>query len=482
MKDLVRIRPESFFADRFNVTASLMEKVLGSSLVGRVDDADIYLEYCINEELQLEEGAVKKASRHVSQGAGVRALSGARTGYAHTDDISIQNLEEAARQARAIADRAATSATVAVPSRGKPHDLYSLAEPPIVTELARKLELLRKVDAACRAADPRVRQVIASLSSEEVVVLVATASGWTIGDIRPLTRLNVTAIAEDNGKREIGSFGGGGRVAFDFFLQEERWRRFAGEAARQAALKLRAVDAPAGAMTVVLGPGWPGILLHEAVGHGLEGDFNRKGTSTFAGRLGQKVASELVTVIDDGTIPNRRGSLNVDDEGTPTGRTVLIEKGILTGYMQDRLNARLMGMTPTGNGRRESYAHPPMPRMTNTFMLAGEDDPEDIIRSVRHGLYAVTFGGGQVDITSGKFVFSASEAYLIEDGRIGAPVKGATLIGNGPEALTRVSRVGRDLKLDEGVGTCGKEGQSVPVGVGLPTVRIDEMTVGGTAV
>jgi TldD protein len=324
--------------------------------------------------------------------------------------------------------------------------------------------------------------VIASLSSEEVVVLVATASGWTIGDIRPLTRLNVTAIAEDNGRREIGSYGGGGRVGFDFFLEEERWRRFAGEAARQAALKLRAVDAPAGAMTVVLGPGWPGILLHEAVGHGLEGDFNRKGTSTFAGRMGQKVASELVTVIDDGTIPNRRGSLNVDDEGTPTGRTVLIEKGILTGYMQDRLNARLMGMTPTGNGRRESYAHPPMPRMTNTFMLAGEDDPEDIIRSVRHGLYAVTFGGGQVDITSGKFVFSASEAYLIEDGRVGAPVKGATLIGNGPEALTRVSRVGRDLKLDEGVGTCGKEGQSVPVGVGLPTVRIDEMTVGGTAV
>ena len=482
MKDLAQIRPESFFADRFNVTASLMEKVLGSSLIGRVDDADIYLEYCINEDLQLEEGAVKKASRHVSQGAGVRALSGTRTGYAHTDDISIQNLEEAARQARAIADRASASTAVAVPSRGKPHDLYALSEPPVVTELTRKLDLLRKVDAACRAADPRVKQVIVSLSSEQVVMLIATATGWTVGDIRPLTRLNVTAIAEEGGRREMGSHGGGGRVPLEFFLEADRWRRFAGEAARQAVLKLGAVNAPAGAMTVVLGPGWPGILLHEAVGHGLEGDFNRKGTSAFAGRMGQKVASELVTVVDDGTLASRRGSLNVDDEGTPTGRTVLIEKGILRGYMQDRLNARLMGTTPTGNGRRESYAHPPMPRMTNTFMLAGEDAPEDIIRSVKRGLYAVTFGGGQVDITSGRFVFSANEAYLIEDGRVAAPVKGATLIGNGPEALTRVSRVGGDLALDEGVGTCGKDGQSVPVGVGLPTTRIDDMTVGGTAV
>jgi TldD protein len=482
MANLARVRPESFFSDRFNVTASLIERVLGSNLIGRVDDADIYLEYCINEELQLEEGTVKKASRHVSQGAGVRALSGTRTGYAYTDDISIQNLEEAARQARAIADRASAPGVVAVPSRGRPHDLYNLAEPPVVTELARKLDLLRKVDAACRAADQRVTQVIASLASEDVVTLIATASGWMVGDIRPLTRLNVTAIAEENGKREIGSHGGGGRVQFDFFLEDDRWRRFAVEAARQAVLKLRAVAAPAGAMTVVLGPGWPGILLHEAVGHGLEGDFNRKGTSAFAGRMGQKVASALVTVVDDGTIPNRRGSLNVDDEGTPTGRTVLIENGILTGYMQDRLNARLMGMKPTGNGRRESYAHPPLPRMTNTFMLAGEDDPGDILRSVKHGLYAVTFGGGQVDITSGKFVFSASEAYLIEDGRVTAPVKGATLIGSGPEALTRVSRVGHDLALDEGVGTCGKGGQSVPVGVGLPTIRVDQMTVGGTSV
>ena len=481
-ENLARQRPESFFSDRFNVTPGLMERLLGSNLAGRVDDADIYLEYRVNEELVLEENVVKRASRHVSQGAGVRAQSGTRTGYAHTDDLAVHNLEEAARQARAIADRAGQSGVVAVPGRGRPHDLYALAEPPIVTQLTRKLELLRSIDAACRAADPRVTQVIVSLTSEEVVMLIATASGWTVGDVRPLTRLNVTAIAEEGGRREIGSFGGGGRVPFDFYLEAERWKRFATEAARQATLKLRAVDAPAGAMTVVLGPGWPGILLHEAIGHGLEGDFNRKGVSAFAGRVGQKVASELVTVVDDGTIANRRGSLNVDDEGTPTGRNVLIENGMLVGYMQDRLNARLMGAAPTGNGRRESYAHPPLPRMTNTFMLAGQDDPRDILRSVKHGLYAVNFGGGQVDITSGKFVFSASEAYLIENGEVTKPVKGATLIGNGPDALTRVSRVGHDLALDEGVGTCGKDGQSVPVGVGLPTIRIDEMTVGGTAV
>ena len=476
------VRPERFFEDRFNVTPEVMERLLGANLLGRVDDADIYLEYRVNEELLLEEGTVKKASRHVSQGAGVRAQAGTRTGYAHTDDISIRNLEEAARQARAIADRAGASGTLAVPSRGRPHDLYTLDEAPIVADLGRKLELLRAVDAATRAADPRVAQVIASISSEEVVMLIATASGWVVGDVRPLTRLNVTAIAEENGKREIGSYGGGGRVPFDFFLEGERWRRFAGEAARQATLKLRAVAAPAGTMTVVLAPGWPGILLHEAIGHGLEGDFNRKGVSAFAGRLGQQVASELVTVVDDGTMQNRRGSLNVDDEGTPTSRTVLIEKGVLRGYMQDRLNARLMGLPATGNGRRESYAYPPMPRMTNTFMLAGEEDPGDILRSVKQGLYAVAFGGGQVDITNGKFVFSASEAYLIEDGRVTAPVKGATLIGNGPDARTRVSRVGGDLQLDEGIGTCGKDGQSVPVGVGLPTIRIDAMTVGGTAV
>jgi TldD protein len=474
--------PERFFADRFGLNAGAMERLLGSTLTGRVDHADLFLEYRISEELVLEEGAVKKAARHVSQGAGVRAQSGERTGYAHTDDLALPNLEEAARQARAIADRSSASAVVAVGHDGAPHDLYRLAEPPIAANLSRKLALLGQMDAAARGLDPRVRQVIATLGSEDVVVVMAAPSGWTVGDVRPLTRLNVTVIVEDGAKREIGAYGGGGRVAFDFFLEQERWKHYVTEAVRQAVVKLHAVEAPAGEMTVVLGPGWPGILLHEAIGHGLEGDFNRKKTSAFSGRLGQPVASELVTVVDDGTIQNRRGSLNVDDEGVPTRRNVLIEKGVLRAYMQDRLNSRLMGMELTGNGRRESYAHPPMPRMTNTFMLAGPDEPSDIIRSVQKGLYAVNFGGGQVDITNGRFVFSASEAYLIEDGRVTRPVKGATLIGNGPESLTRVSRVGHDLKLDEGVGTCGKDGQSVPVGVGLPTIRIDRMTVGGTQV
>jgi TldD protein len=478
-------RPESFFEDRFGLTSSAMERLLGSQLAGRVDHADLFLEYRISEELTLEEGAVKKASRHVSQGAGIRAQSGERTGYAHTDDLALPNLEEAARQARAIADQSSASAAVAI-GTGRPHDLYTLAEPPVTAALDRKVALLLEMDAAARALDPRVKQVIASLGSEDVIVLIATPSGFAVGDVRPLTRLNVTVIVEENGKREMGSYGGGGRVAFDFFReadgQEERWRHFTSEAVRQATIKLHAVESPAGEMTVVLGPGWPGILLHEAVGHGLEGDFNRKQTSAFSGRMGKKVASELVTVVDDGTIANRRGSLNVDDEGIPTRRNVLIYIGILVGYMQDRLNARLMGAAPTGNGRRESYAYPPMPRMTNTFMLAGHDHPADIIKSVPRGLYAVNFGGGQVDITNGKFVFSTSEAYLIENGEITRPVKGATLIGNGPDALTRVSRVGHDLKMDEGVGTCGKDGQSVPVGVGLPTIRIDGITVGGTQI
>ena len=474
-------RPERFFEDRFGLTSSAMERLLGSQLAGRVDHADLFLEYRVSEELTLEEGAVKKASRHVSQGAGIRAQSGERTGYAHTDDLALPNLEEAARQARAIADQTSASTAVAV-GGGRPHDLYTLAEPPVTAALDRKVALLLEMDVAARALDPRVKQVIASLGSEDVIVLIATPSGFAVGDVRPLTRLNVTVIVEENGKREMGSYGGGGRVAFDFFLEEDRWRRFASEAVRQATIKLHAVEAPAGEMTVVLGPGWPGILLHEAVGHGLEGDFNRKETSAFSGRMGQKVASELVTVVDDGTIANRRGSLNVDDEGTPTRRNVLIDKGILVGYMQDQLNARLMGAAPTGNGRRESYAYPPMPRMTNTFMLAGHDDPADLIKSVQRGLYAVNFGGGQVDITNGKFVFSTSEAYLIENGEVTRPVKGATLIGNGPDALTRVSRVGHDLKMDEGVGTCGKDGQSVPVGVGLPTIRIDGITVGGTQI
>jgi TldD protein len=348
------------------------------------------------------------------------------------------------------------------------------------TPLPARIDLLQEIDRLARAYDPRIRNVMASLSCESKVVLVVTSDGAVVGDVRPLARLNVTCIAQDGSNRQIGSYGGGGRIGWEFFFDEDRWRTFTREAARRAIVNLSARPAPAGTMTVVLGPGWPGILLHEAVGHGLEADFNRKGVSAFSNRLGQRVASELCTIVDDGTIPWRRGSLNVDDEGSPSGRTVLIENGILRGYLQDKLNARLMKMPVTGNGRRESFAHAPMPRMTNTFMLPGSSTPEDIMASVDHGLYAVSFGGGQVDITSGKFVFSASEAYLIEKGRITQPVRGATLIGNGPDVLTRVSMVGNDLTLDPGVGTCGKEGQSVPVGVGLPTIRIDGLTVGGT--
>ena len=477
-------RPEVFFADRYGLTPTRLERLVGST-AGRVDYADVYVEHHVTEDLVLEDGVVKKASRTISQGAGVRAQAGVRTGYAYTDDLGLEHLELAARQAQAIAEHPGEATPVAVRSGPRGHDLYRLAEPPVDAALDKKVALLGRIDALARGYDPRVRQVIASLSTEERAVLIATSGsggGWQLADVRPLTRLSITVLVEEHGRRETGTYGGGGRVAFDFFLTEDRWMRFTREAARQALVKLSAVNAPAGSMTVVLGPGWPGILLHEAVGHGLEGDFNRKGVSAFSGRLGQPVASELVTVIDDGTMPNRRGSLNVDDEGTPTSRTVLIEKGILCGYMQDRLNSRLSGMQLTGNGRRESFQHAPMPRMTNTFMLAGEDDPDDIIRSVSRGLYAVAFGGGQVDITNGKFVFSASEAYLIEDGRVTAPVKGATLIGSGPDVLTRVSRVGHDLALDEGIGTCGKDGQSVPVGVGLPTIRVDGITVGGTEV
>ena len=482
-RDLVK--PERFFADRYGLTPSRLDGLLGLAGGRQVDYADVFIEHQVAEELGLEDGVVKKAARTLSQGAGVRAQADVRTGYAYTDDLAVEHLELAARQARAIARDGAESAIVPVDAAARGHDLYRLPEPPIEAALARKVELLGRIDALARGIDARVRQVIASLTSEEQVVLLATSgvgAGGLIGDVRPLTRLNVTVVVEANGKREVGVFGGGGRVGFDFFVESERWAFYTREATRQALVKLDALPAPAGTMTVVLGPGWPGILLLEAVGHGLEGDFNRKGVSAFAGRLGRRVASELVTVVDDGTLANRRGSLNVDDEGTPTGRTVLIEKGILCGYMQDRLNARLLGMPVTGNGRRESFQHPPMPRMTNTFMLAGEDDPEEIVRSVPRGLYAVSFGGGQVDITSGKFVFSASEAYLIEDGRITAPVKGATLIGSGPDVLTRVTRVGHDLRLDEGIGTCGKDGQSVPVGVGLPTIRVDGITVGGTEV
>jgi TldD protein len=471
----------SFFDRRFGIGSRDLEKVLETAIGRKADYADLFFEYRRNEGISLEEGLVKNCSQSTGNGVGVRVLAESKTGYAYTDDITIDNLEVAARTAQYIAQTRESQLPVAV---GKPaaksHDLYPIKTPVNDVELDRKVALLYDIDRFARGLDSRVKNVFVSLGSEYKVILIASSQGLVIGDIQPLTRLNVTCIVEENGNRQVGTFGGGGRVEFGFFIDNQGYQRYAREAVRQAVLNLSADDAPAGTMDVVLGPGWPGILLHEAIGHGLEGDFNRKKTSAFSDRIGQRVASDLCTVVDDGTIPSRRGSINIDDEGTPTQRTVLIEKGILKGYLQDRLNAGLMKMPLTGNGRRESYASIPMPRMTNTFMLAGESAPEEIIGSVKKGLYAVSFGGGQVDITNGKFVFSASEAYLIEDGKVTRPVKGATLIGNGPDVLTRVSMVGSDLALDEGVGTCGKDGQSVPVGVGLPTIKIDGLTVGGT--
>ena len=474
-------KPEKFFFDRFAMSERAFERVLGTALERKADYADLFFEYRNAEGLSLEESMVNHTSKSLSQGVGVRVCAEDRTGYAYSDEVTIDRMRLAAETARAIADqRGNPPAAVQVGTPVALHSLYELPSTPLDVPLGERARLLREVDRAAREYDPRVKNVMASLTAEQKIVMVVTSEGRIAADVQPLCRLNVTVIAEDGKGRQVGSYGGGGRVEYGFFLEGERWKNYAHEAARQAVLMLDAYDAPAGEMVVVLGPGWPGILLHEAIGHGLEGDFNRKGVSTFADRIGHKVASELCTVIDDGTMPNRRGSLNVDDEGTPTSRTVLIEKGILCGYLQDRLNARLMKMEPTGNGRRESFAHSPMPRMTNTFMLPGESTPEEVLSSVKQGLYAVSFGGGQVDITNGKFVFSASEAYLIEDGKVTRPVKGATLIGNGPDVLTRVTMVGNDLQLDSGIGTCGKDGQSVPVGVGLPTIRIDGITVGGT--
>jgi TldD protein len=474
--------PQGFFLDRFGLTENALDRVLGTATAKRADDADLYFEFRTADGVSLEEGLVKRAAKSVSQGVGVRVIAGEKTGYAHTDEISLERLELAAETARHIADQGGSSTSVPVAGATVSRDLYPVAEPPVNTPLGSKVDLLSRIDVAARAYDSRIKNVLASIGCEERLVLITRADGRVVGDVRPLLHASITCIAEDGGVRQSGTYGGGGRLPFSWLLDEDRALGFVREAARQAILNLDATPAPAGTMTVVLGPGWPGILLHEAIGHGLEGDFNRKRTSAFADRIGTQVASPLCTVVDDGTIPSRRGSLNIDDEGTPTARNVLIEKGILRGYLQDRLNASLMKMPATGNGRRESFAHIPMPRMTNTFMLAGDSDPADIIRSVDRGLYAVSFGGGQVDITSGKFVFSASEAYLIEDGHVTRPVKGATLIGNGPDVLTRISMVGNDLALDAGIGTCGKDGQSVPVGVGLPTVRIDGLTVGGTAV
>ncbi len=449
-------------------------------MTARVDDADAYFQYSRHEAWSLEEGIVKSGSHNIEAGVGVRAVAGEKQGFAYSDDIVLPALLDAANAARAIAHEGGAARAPVHFEGVTGRALYAPTDPLASLADDAKVTLLETVEREARAQDPRVKQVMASLAAVHEVVLVARADGRIAADVRPLVRLNVTVIVEADGRRESGTAGGGGRQAYPYLIENDLARVFAREAVRQALVNLEAVEAPAGAMAVVLGPGWPGILLHEAIGHGLEGDFNRKGTSAFAGRVGQQVAAKGVTVVDDGTLAGRRGSLNVDDEGTPTQCTVLIEDGILKGYMQDLLNARLMGVAPTGNGRRESYAHLPMPRMTNTYMLAGAHHPEEIIRSVAKGLYAVNFGGGQVDITSGKFVFSASEAYLIENGKVTRPVKGATLIGNGPDVLQRVSMVGNDLKLDTGVGTCGKEGQSVPVGVGQPTLRIDSLTVGGT--
>jgi len=457
-----------------------LQNVLDQMMGNSINRADLYFQTSRNESWVLEDGIVKEGNYNIEQGVGVRAVSGEKTGFSYSDEIVLPALNEAANAAKTIA-RAGQQNQVQAWKKHSTHQLYLPIDPLDSLTTDEKIDLLKQVDAEARKQDPRIKQVIASLVGVHEVILVASSDGTLNADVRPLVRMNVTVIAEDGDDHEQASSGGGGRVGYDYFTDGERALGFAREAVRQALVNLKAVEAPAGSMPVVLGPGWPGVLLHEAIGHGLEGDFNRKGSSAFSGRIGERVASPLCTIVDDGTLDARRGSLNMDDEGTTTQQTMLIEKGILKGYMQDKMNAELMGGESTGNGRRESYAHLPMPRMTNTYMLAGEHNPKEIIESVEKGIYAVNFGGGQVDITSGKFVFSASEAYLIENGKVTQPIKGATLIGNGPEVLKHVSMVGDDLKLDTGVGVCGKEGQSVPVGVGQPTLKIDHLTVGGTA-
>ncbi|MBI3679913.1 MAG: metalloprotease TldD [Acidobacteria bacterium] len=472
---------ESFFAAKFGLSERDLERYLGEALSAGGDYADLYFEYLATTAVSLEESIVKNATQGVTLGVGVRVIAEERTGYAYSDDLSPDKIVQAARVAACIAG-GPSKASKAGFGDARKRDLYRLATFPGDTSLAGRVRLVQRADEAARACDPRVFQVQASYADSLRHVLVATSEGTLSFDTQPMARIGVLVLArQQGGNPEQGYYGGGGRVSLDYFLADRPPEYFAREAVRQAIVQLDAVQAPAGEMTVVLGPGWPGILLHEAVGHGLEADFNRKGVSAFSNRIGQQVASPLCTVIDDGAIANRRGSLNVDDEGNATQQNVLIEKGVLRGYLQDRLSSRILGAAVTGNGRRESYRHIPMPRMTNTYLLAGESDPEQIIRSVPKGLYCATFGGGQVDITSGNFVFSATESYLIEQGQLTRPVRGATLIGNGPEALKYVSMVGHDLKLDEGMGVCGKEGQSVPVGVGIPTVKIDRMTVGGTA-
>jgi TldD protein len=463
----------------FGMDELATQKVFGTILAHRTDEADLYFQYSRSEGWALEEGEVKSGSFSIDQGVGVRVVSGEKTAFAYADDINIDALDAAAKVTRAIAaDGGRDKPGRALVRTG--HALYAPIDPIAQFDDSAKVKILETLERFARAADPRVKQVMARLSGEYEVVLVARSDGGLAADVRPLVHLSVTAIVEQDGRREQGHQGTGGRFGYAYYT-DDVLERVARDAVRQALVNLESRPAPAGVMSVVLGPGWPGVLLHEAIGHGLEGDFNRKGTSAFSGRIGERVAAPGVTVIDDGTLPERRGSLSIDDEGNPTTRSVLIEDGILRGYLQDRMNARLMGVAPTGNGRRESYAAMPMPRMTNTFMLGGDKDPGEIVASLDRGLYAVNFGGGEVDITNGKFVFSASEAYWIENGKIQYPVKGATLIGNGPDALTRVSLVGNDMALDPGVGMCGKEGQSVPVGVGQPTLRIEGLTVGGTA-
>ena len=463
-----------------SLTPQALERVLGGLMKPGIDAADLYFQHSASESWVFEDGIVKTGSHHVEQGVGVRAISGEKTGFAYSDEIALPALTEAAGAAHAIVHQGQQAAVQAWHARAAVAPLYTANNPLDSLPVEQKLDLLKRADTAARAADPAVNQVMVSLAGSYETVLIAASDGTLAADQRPLVRMNVSVIVEKHGRREQGSAGGGARTGYELFLDGGKPEEYAREAVRLALVALEAVSAPAGSMTVVLGPGWPGVLLHEAIGHGLEGDFNRKGSSAYTGRIGQIVASKLCTVVDDGTLPNRRGSLTVDDEGTPSQCTTLIENGVLKGYIQDKLNARLMGLPATGNGRRESYAHGVMPRMTNTYLRPGPHDPAEIIASVKRGLYAVNFAGGQVDITSGNFVFSASEAYLIENGKVTRPVKGATLVGNGPDVLTRVSMLGNDLKLDSGIGVCGKDGQSVPVGVGQPTLRIDGITVGGT--
>lgn len=472
---------DSIFYDKTGMDAVRVQRILADTLKN-MDDGELFLEFCQSESFVFDDGCLKSSSFNTSQGFGMRGILGERTGYAHASDLSESAIKRASETVKSIQSGYAGNVNVDIHPKGSNQHLYTNLNPIESVDFAEKIILLGEIDRYLRGKNPLVKQVSASLSGEWQSVQILRADGKRIEDIRPLVRLNISVVVEQNGRMERGSYGGGGRNSYHQYIAPEKWQQSADEALRQALVNLEAAPAPAGEMHVVLGPGWPGILLHEAVGHGLEGDFNRKQTSAFSGLIGQRVASPGVTVVDDGTIPDRRGSLSVDDEGTPTERTVLIEDGILKGYMQDRMNARLMGVKPTGNGRRESFAHTPLPRMTNTYMLAGKQTPEEIIASVDRGIYAVNFSGGQVDITSGKFVFSASEAYMIEKGKVTHPIKGATLIGNGPDALTKIKAIGNDMQLDPGIGTCGKAGQGVPVGVGQPTLLMEGLTVGGTQV